>query len=98
MHPIARRVLLVATVLALISGCALKPIVVTGKEGGTANGQQSETSFAVNRVNDGATITVSYNDGTDQAAVKYTSTTRVTTKRATHLGWSYSNDFGKIWT
>lgn len=98
MHPITRHVILAAAVLVLIAGCALKPIAVTGKEGGTANGQQSETSFSVNWVNDGTTITVSYNDGTDQAAVKYTSSTRVTTKGATHLGWSYSNDFGKNWT
>lgn len=87
-----------AVLLLLVSGCALKPVAVTGKDDGTANGQQSETSFAVNRLNDGATVTVTYNDGTNQAGVQYTSTTRVTKKGATHLGWSYSNDFGKNWT
>jgi len=81
--------------IALLQGCALKPISVTGKE---SSGQQSETSFAVNRVAEGATITVTYNDGTDQAAVQYTSTSRKASKGATHLGWSYSTNYGSSWT
>ncbi len=78
----------------LLCGCALKPVSVTGKE---STGQQSETSFVVNRVGDNTTLSVSYNDGTDQSAIQFTPTTRVTKKGATHLGWSYSSDFGASW-
>jgi endonuclease YncB( thermonuclease family) len=67
MNSAQRHLALATVVFAFMTGCALKPIAVTGKEGDTANGQQSETSFSVNRVNDGTTITVTYNDGTDAA-------------------------------
>ena len=87
----------VFALLLLVAGCALKPVVVTGKEGGPG-GQQSETSFAVNRAGGSTIVTVTYNDGTDQAAVQYTATTRKSSKGATHLGWSYSSDYGASWT
>src|SRR5262245_27617898 len=77
------------------AGCALKPVAVTGKE---EMGQQSETAFTVNRVGDAVTLTVTYNDGTTQSAIQYTPTTRKATKGATHLGWSYSTDFGSAWS
>jgi hypothetical protein len=82
--------------LISVSGCALTPIEVTGREGG---GQQSETAMSVNRFGwVSAVVTVTYNDGSDQNEVKYTATTRETRKGASHLGWSYSLDFGKTWT
>jgi hypothetical protein len=84
--------------LLLQGGCALKPIAVTGKEGPTSNGSQSETSFAVNRVGDAVTITVGFNDDTAQPQIQYTATTRTTKKNATLMGWSYSTDFGNSWT
>ena len=76
-----------ASIAALTTGCALKPVQVTGKE---SNGSQSETAFTINRVGDVARLTVAYNDGTDHPAIQYTATTRVTKKGATHMGWSHS--------
>src|SRR5678815_3026918 len=64
-----------ASIAALTTGCALKPVQVTGKEN---NGSQSETAFTINRVGDVARLTVAYNDGTDHPAIQYTATTRVT--------------------
>lgn len=84
---------LIALALTL-GGCALKPRAVTGENN---PGQQSETAFSVNRVGAAATITVTYNDGSDQNAVQYTSTTRKARKGATHFGWSYSVDNGANW-
>jgi hypothetical protein len=49
--------------LISVSGCALTPIEVTGREGG---GQQSETAMSVNRFGwVSAVVTVTYNDGSD---------------------------------
>lgn len=88
---------LVAVCLALVmslSGCALKPRSVTGEQN---RGQQSETAFSVNRSANATTITVTYNDDSEQNAVQYTSTSRRASRGATHLGWSYSTDFGTTW-
>ncbi len=85
---IRSRVWAVVVAALLLCGCALKPVSVTGKEG---SGQQSETAFAVNRVGDNTTLTVTCNDGTDQSAIQFTPTTRITKKGATHLGWSSSS-------
>jgi len=84
-----------ASIAALTTGCALKPVQVTGKEN---NGSQSETAFTINRVGDVARLTVAYNDGTDHPAIQYTATTRVTKKGATHMGWSHSTDYGATWS
>jgi hypothetical protein len=79
----------------LLGGCALTPVLVT-REGG---GQQAETAMSVNRFGIfTGVVTVTYNDATDQPPVKYTTTTRETRKGASHLGWSYSVDYGKTWT
>ncbi len=83
-----------AVAALLLCGCALKPVSVTGKE---SSGQRSETSFAINRVGNAATLTVTYNDGADQSAIQFTPTTRITKKGATHLGWSCSTDYGATW-
>ena len=88
----------VASLALFCAGCALKPIAVTGDKEGTNNGEQSETAFSVNRFGNEAVITVTYNDGTNQNAVQYTATTRKSSKGATHLGWSYSTNFGNSWT
>lgn len=89
----AARAVALATLL-LAGGCALTPVEVT-REGG---GQQAETAMSVNRFGFiGGVVTITYNDATDQNAVRYTQTTRETRKGATHLGWSYSLDYGKTW-
>jgi hypothetical protein len=95
MQPLSRFLVWIVSIAALASGCALKPVKVTSKEN---SGGQSETSFAMSRFGDVARLTVTYNDGTDQAAVQYTATTRVAKKGATHLGWSNSNDYGASWS
>lgn len=90
------RVAVAAAALGLaLCGCALTPRAVTGERN---PGEQSETAFSVNRTRDASTITVTYNDGSDQAAVQYTATSRKAGKGATHLGWSYSTDDGANWT
>jgi hypothetical protein len=77
------------------AGCVPTPIEVTGREG---DGQQSEAAMSVNRLSaSGAVVTVTYNDGSDQNAVKYAATMRETRKGASHLGWSNSLNFGKNW-
>jgi hypothetical protein len=80
------------------AGCALKPVAVTGEKQGNAGGTQSETAMSVNRFDGNAVVTVAYNDGTTQPQVTYTSTTRSTTAGASHMGWSYSTNFGSSWT
>ena len=97
MHGTLRPLYSIATcvaVLVALGGCALKPRSVTGEKNA---GQQSESAFSVNRSGESATITVTYNDGSDQNAVQYAATSRRARKGATHLGWSYSTDYGTNW-
>ncbi len=91
-------VLLWSLPFVALQACCLKPVVVTGGEGPTANGVQAETAMSVNKLGDATVLTVTYNDMSAQAAVQFTQTSRTTQAGATLMGWSYSTDMGQTWT
>jgi hypothetical protein len=98
----SRRLLAILALGALVIGaCAPQNIpVVTGKnsQDPTWVGTQSETAATAARSGGQDIFVATYNDDTDDGAVKYTATDRVVYPGASMLGWSYSSDRGTTWT
>src|SRR5215218_2767590 len=79
-----------------LAGCP--GIQVTGRDPVTRSGSQAETALTTSFANNRFAVIAAYNDETgSEGTISYTPTTRVVSRGASLMGWSYSLDNGKTW-